>query len=156
MLCRSRTRKFQKSWRALFKKRGIDVNTSCKVEKIEKTETGVKVTWTDANGNAQMKEAEKVLVAVGRAPRTANVGVEKTKIELDRGFVKVNETQETAEPGIYAIGDIVVGIAATGPRRRHVRHCGREQKLPAASSVRSAATASPAPPTASRRSAPPA
>ncbi|MFZ0743695.1 MAG: dihydrolipoyl dehydrogenase [Terracidiphilus sp.] len=99
-----------------FKKRGIDVNTSCKVEKIEKTETGVKVTWTDANGNAQMKEAEKVLVAVGRAPRTANVGVEKTKIELDRGFVKVNETQETAEPGIYAIGDIVVGM----PQLAHV------------------------------------
>jgi dihydrolipoamide dehydrogenase len=38
------------------------------------------------------------------------VGIEKTKIELDRGFVKVNETQETAEPGIYAIGDIVAGF----------------------------------------------
>jgi len=100
----------------LFKKRGIDVNASCKVEKIEKTETGVKVAWTTANGKTVEKEAEKVLVAVGRGPRTENVGIETTKIELDRGFVKVNETQETAEPGIYAIGDIVAGL----PQLAHV------------------------------------
>ena len=100
----------------LFKKRGIDVNAACKVEKIEKTETGVKVAWTTANGKTVEKEAEKVLVAVGRGPRTANVGIETTKIELDRGFVKVSETQETAEPGIYAIGDIVAGL----PQLAHV------------------------------------
>jgi dihydrolipoamide dehydrogenase len=100
----------------LFKKRGIDVNTGCKVEKIEKTETGVKVTWTAPNGKTQEKEAEKVLVAVGRAPRTANVGIESTKVELDRGFVKVDETQQTAEPGVYAIGDIVAGL----PQLAHV------------------------------------
>ena len=50
----------------VFKKRGIDVNTGAKVEKVEKTETGVKVSYTDANGKPQVKEAEKVLVAVGR------------------------------------------------------------------------------------------
>ena len=100
----------------LFKKRGIDVNAGCKVERIEKTDTGVKVSWTTANGKAQEKEAEKVLVAVGRAPRTENVGIETTKVELDRGFVKVNEVQETAEPGIYAIGDIVAGL----PQLAHV------------------------------------
>jgi len=100
----------------LFKKRGIDVNTGAKVEKVEKTETGVKVTYTDANGKPQVKEAEKVLIAVGRAPRTTDVGIEKTKIELDRGFVKVNEAQETAEPGVFAIGDIVAGL----PQLAHV------------------------------------
>ncbi len=47
---------------------------------------------------------------MGRAPRTADVGIDKTRIELDRGFVKVDEAQETAEPGIYAIGDIVAGL----------------------------------------------
>ena len=73
----------------VFKKRGIDINTGAKVEKIEKTKAGVKVTWTDANGKPRRKEAEKVLVAVGRAPRTADVGIDKTNIELDRGFVKV-------------------------------------------------------------------
>jgi dihydrolipoamide dehydrogenase len=100
----------------LFKKRGIDVNVGCKVEKIEKTEAGIKVAWTTANGKTQEKEAEKVLVAVGRGPRTTDVGIEKTKIELERGFVKVNEAQETAEPGIYAIGDIVAGL----PQLAHV------------------------------------
>jgi dihydrolipoamide dehydrogenase len=100
----------------LFKKRGIDVNTGAKVEKVEKTETGVKVTYTDSNGKPQVKEAEKALVAVGRSGLTANVGVEKTKIELDRGLVKVNESQETAEPGIFAIGDIVAGF----PQLAHV------------------------------------
>ncbi|MGA2349590.1 MAG: dihydrolipoyl dehydrogenase [Terracidiphilus sp.] len=100
----------------LFKKRGIDVNTSSKVEKVEKTETGVKVSFTDANGKTQVKEAEKVLVAVGRAGLTTNIGVEKTKIELDRGLIKVNEAQETAEPGIFAIGDIVAGL----PQLAHV------------------------------------
>ncbi len=100
----------------LFKKRGIDSNVACKVEKIEKTEAGVKVTWTAANGQTREKEAEKVLVAVGRGPRTANVGIETTKIELERGFVKVNEAQQTAEPGIYAIGDIVAGL----PQLAHV------------------------------------
>jgi dihydrolipoamide dehydrogenase len=94
----------------LFKKRGIDVNTGAKVEKVEKTETGVKVSYTDVNGKPQVKEAEKVLIGVGRAGLTANIGVEKTKIELERGQVKVNEAQETAEPGIFAIGDIVFGL----------------------------------------------
>jgi dihydrolipoamide dehydrogenase len=95
----------------LFKKRGIDVNTGARVEKVEKIETGVKVTFTDSNGKAQVKEAEKVLVAVGRAGRTDQIGAEKTRIELERGLIKVNEAQETAEPGVFAIGDIVAGLS---------------------------------------------
>lgn len=127
----------------VFKKRGIDINTGAKVEKIEKTDSGVKVTWTAANGKQVEKEAEKVLVAVGRSPRTQDVGIEKTKIELDRGFVKVNEVQETAEPGIYAIGDIVAGfpqlahvgamsgiVAVTKIAGRHYRAVRRE-RIPA-------------------------
>ena len=100
----------------LFKKRGIDINTGAKVEKVEKTATGVKVTWTGANGKPVEKEAEKVLVAVGRAPRTADVGLDKTKIQVERGFIHVNEAQETAEPGVFAIGDIAVGM----PQLAHV------------------------------------
>jgi dihydrolipoamide dehydrogenase len=100
----------------LYKKRGIDVNTGAKVESVEKTESGVKVTFTDSNGRTQVKEAEKVLVAVGRAGLTENIGAEKTRIELERGLVKVNEAQETAEPGIFAIGDIVAGL----PQLAHV------------------------------------
>jgi dihydrolipoamide dehydrogenase len=100
----------------LFKKRGIDVNTACKVEKMEKTKGGVKVSYTDSSGKPQTKEAEKVLVAVGRGPRTYDAGIDKTNIQLDRGFVPVNEWMETSEPGVYAIGDIVAGL----PQLAHV------------------------------------
>jgi dihydrolipoamide dehydrogenase len=100
----------------VFRKRGIETQTGAKVDKVEKTETGVKVSYTDANGKPQVKEAEKVLVAVGRGPLTSGIGLEKTKVELERGSVKVNETQETAEPGVYAIGDIVAGL----PQLAHV------------------------------------
>ncbi|MGD0830394.1 MAG: dihydrolipoyl dehydrogenase [Terracidiphilus sp.] len=100
----------------LFKKRGIDVNTGAKVEKVEETESGVRVTFTDANGKPQIKKAEKVLVAVGRAGRTANIGIEKTSVELERGLIKVNEAQKTAEPGVFAVGDIVSGL----PQLAHV------------------------------------
>ncbi len=92
-----------------FKKRGINVVTSAKTEKVEKTKDGVAVTYT-ADGKSTKVEAEKVLIAIGRLPRTDNVGVEKTKVKLDRGFVQVNEWMETAEPGVYAIGDIVAGL----------------------------------------------
>jgi len=75
----------------LFKKRGFDVNLSVKDTKIEKNKDGALVSWMDANGKAQTKQAEKVLVAVGRAPRTADIGLEKTKIVPDRGFIMTNE-----------------------------------------------------------------
>jgi dihydrolipoamide dehydrogenase len=100
----------------VFRKRGIETSTGAKVEKVEKKADGVCVSYTDANGKPQVKEAEKVLVAVGRGPLTRDIGLEKTRVELDRGFVKVNETQETAEPGVYAIGDIVAGL----PQLAHV------------------------------------
>jgi dihydrolipoamide dehydrogenase len=100
----------------VFRKRGIETQTGAKVDKVEKTAAGVKVSYTDSTGKPQVKEAEKVLVAVGRGPLTSGIGLEKTKVELDRGLVKVNETQETAEPGMYAIGDIVAGF----PQLAHV------------------------------------
>lgn len=100
----------------LFKKRGFDVNLSIKDTKIEKNKDGALVSWTDANGKPQQKQAEKVLVAVGRSPRTADVGLDKTKIVPDRGFIMTNEWMETTEPGVYAIGDIVGGM----PQLAHV------------------------------------
>lgn len=93
-----------------FKKRGINCLPSTKVDKVEKTKDGVKVTYTGSDGKQVSKEAEKVLVAIGRAPRTGNIGLEKTNIKPDRGFIPVNEWGQTTEPGIYAIGDIVAGM----------------------------------------------
>ena len=57
-----------------------------------------------------------MLVAVGRYGRTAGIGLETTKVELDRGLIKVDGAQQTAEPGIFAIGDIVFGL----PQLAHV------------------------------------
>jgi len=93
-----------------FRKRGIESAIGAKVEKVEETKDGVKVTYTGSDGKQATKEAEKVLVAVGRGPRTEGIGLEKTKIKPERGFIKVDEYMQTEEPGIYAIGDIVAGM----------------------------------------------
>jgi dihydrolipoamide dehydrogenase len=100
----------------VFRKRGIESFVGAKFEKLEKTKTGVKITITGSDGKQMVKEADKVLVAVGRAPRTENVGLEKTKIRPDRGFITVNEWMQTEEPGVYAVGDIVAGL----PQLAHV------------------------------------
>ena len=99
-----------------FGKRGIKSFTGTKVEKIEKTKAGIAVTFTPPDGKQQKLEAEKILIAVGRAPQTANVGLEKTKIKPDRGFVPTNEWMETEEPGVFAVGDIIAGF----PQLAHV------------------------------------
>jgi dihydrolipoamide dehydrogenase len=99
-----------------YKKRGIEVSTGCKVEKIEKTKGGAKVSWVNTAGKPESKEVEKVLVAVGRAPRTYDAGLDSVGLQLDRGFVTVNEWMETSVPGLYAIGDIVAGL----PQLAHV------------------------------------
>ncbi len=92
-----------------FKKQGIGLNLGAKVEKVAKTAKGVTIDFKSADGKAQKVEAETCLVAVGRAPNTQNAGLEKTRVQLERGFIKVNEYMQTAEPGVYAIGDIVAG-----------------------------------------------
>ncbi|HET9179140.1 MAG TPA: dihydrolipoyl dehydrogenase [Terriglobia bacterium] len=92
-----------------FKKQGIVVHTQAKVEKVSKTAQGVAIDFTDAQGKAQKLEAETCLVAVGRSPNTQGIGIEKTRIRLERGFVKVDPYMRTDEPGVYAIGDIVAG-----------------------------------------------
>jgi len=99
-----------------FRKRGIKSFAGTKVEKIERTESGVAVSFTPPDGKQQEIEAEKILIAVGRAPNTANVGLEKTKIKDERGFVYTDEWMQTEEPGIYAVGDIIAGF----PQLAHV------------------------------------
>ncbi len=99
----------------VYRKRGINFHAGAKVEKVEKTKTGVSVTFS-ADGKQQKVEAEKILIAIGRKPLTDGVGLEKTKIQTERGFVKTNEWMQTGEPGIYAIGDIVLGT----PQLAHV------------------------------------
>ena len=98
-----------------YRKRGINFHTGTRVEKVENTKSGVAVTFT-VDGKPQKIEAEKILIAVGRKPRTENLGLERTRIKLDRGFVVTDGWMETAEPGVFAIGDIVLGT----PQLAHV------------------------------------
>jgi dihydrolipoamide dehydrogenase len=74
------------------------------------------VTFTSSDGKQVVKEAETVLVAVGRAPRTANLGLETTQVQVERGFIRTDEWMQTEEPGIFAIGDVVAGM----PQLAHV------------------------------------
>lgn len=95
-----------KEFTRIFKKKGIEVYTEAKVLSCEVTEKGVKST-VESKGKQQVIETEIVLSATGRRPVTENCGLEKTKVKLDRGYVLVDGMMRTAEPGIYAIGDIV-------------------------------------------------
>ncbi len=99
----------------VYRKRGINFHTGAKVDKVENTKAGVAVTFT-VDGKQQKVEAEKILIAIGRKPRTENIGLERTKIKPDRGFIKVDSWMQTDEPGVYAIGDIVLGT----PQLAHV------------------------------------
>ena len=99
----------------VYRKRGITFHTGAKVDKIEKTKAGVSVTFS-VDGKPQKLETERILIAVGRKPRTENIGLERTKIKPDRGFIKTDSWMQTSEPGVYAIGDIVLGT----PQLAHV------------------------------------
>jgi len=93
-----------------FRKKGIRIELEAKVESVKKNANGAAVTYTDKAGKSQTINAEKVLIAVGRRPLTENIGLEKTKAKLERGYLHTNAFLETDEPRLYAIGDIVAGL----------------------------------------------
>lgn len=93
-----------------YRKRGIDFHVNAKVDKVERTKDGVAVDFS-VDGKQHRIEADKVLIAVGRKPRTEGIGLESVPaIQTDRGFIKVDKWMQTGEPGIYAVGDIVAGF----------------------------------------------
>jgi dihydrolipoamide dehydrogenase len=110
-----------------FRKKGIGTHTNAKVKKIERTKSGMKVEF-EVEGKSTTLEAEKVLIAVGRRPRTEDVGLEKAGIQVERGFLRTNEWMQTSQPGIYAVGDIVAGF----PQLAHV---GSMQGMVAAAKI---------------------
>lgn len=95
-----------KEFTRLFKKKGIDVYTDAKVESAQVGDKGVRVVVT-TKGKQQTFDVDVVLSATGRRAVTENCGLENTKVKLDRGYVQVDEFMRTAEPNVYAIGDIV-------------------------------------------------
>lgn len=93
-----------------FQKKGIQIFTGSSVDSAKKDAKGVTVTFKDKDGKSQTLQAETLLLAVGRKPMTDGCGLEKSKAKLERGFVHVGDYMETAEKGLYAIGDIVLGL----------------------------------------------
>jgi dihydrolipoamide dehydrogenase len=88
-----------------FKAQGIDVKTGAKVEDVRVGEGGVAVSYT-AGDKRQELQAERVLIGVGFGANTEGLGLDEVGVEMDRGWVKVDDYCETNLPGLYAIGDV--------------------------------------------------
>lgn len=94
-----------------YKKMGVTVLTSTRVDKIDEDAEGVTVTVT-RDGKQETLRAEWVLQAMGWRPRLEGYGFEKTGIKLtERGWVEVDDHMRTNVPGVYAIGDITAKLA---------------------------------------------
>ncbi len=92
------------------KKAFKEVRLKTQVGKMSTVGKQIKVEFT-IDGQKREELYDRVLVSVGRAANAADLGLENTKVQLDdKGFVKVNESQQTSDPSIYAIGDIAGGI----------------------------------------------
>jgi dihydrolipoamide dehydrogenase len=90
-----------------FRKRGIEIHVGTRVEKVETSENGVKITAKGPEGQPVSVEADVLLMAVGRRPVTEGLGIEKTRILLEKGFIAVGEHLMTREPNVFAIGDLL-------------------------------------------------
>jgi dihydrolipoamide dehydrogenase len=89
-----------------FKKRGIDVFDSAKLVSADVGDGGVAVSFEDRKGESHTMEVDNVLLAVGRAPNTEDLGLEAAGVETDeRGFIKVDEHLRTNVDGIFGVGD---------------------------------------------------
>lgn len=89
-----------------FQKQGLKIMTNAQVTKLDKSKTNVKVTIKNAKGKEEQVTVDRVIMAVGIVANTENIGLEKTKVKLNRGHIETNEWLETAEKGVYAIGDV--------------------------------------------------
>jgi len=90
-----------------FRKRGIKSQVDTRLEKLEKTDQGIVVSGQTSKGEAVRLEAEMLLVAVGRMPYTEGLGLEGTRVKVEKGFIQIDEFQQTGESHVYAIGDVV-------------------------------------------------
>ncbi|WP_106752666.1 dihydrolipoyl dehydrogenase [Pannonibacter carbonis] len=100
-----------KQFQRMLAKQGMTFKLSSKVTGVAKKGKGLEVSVEPAAGGAaEVIEADVVLVAIGRKPYTAGLGLEEAGVKLDnRGRVETNGHYQTNVPGIYAIGDVIVG-----------------------------------------------
>ncbi len=120
-----------KELRKQLARRGVSIRTGISVGAAERGETSVVVPFGD-----ESVEVDVVLVAVGRAPQTEGIGLETTSAVVDRGYVEVDPaTMQTAEPGVFAVGDVVAGTP-------QLAHAGFAEAISAVTFI---ATGTPAP-----------
>jgi len=93
-----------------FKRRKVKVLTSTRVQGVETTASGVRVSVANEEGE-QTLEAERALIAIGVRPNSERLGLEHVGVQVQRGFIGVDEHMRTNVPGIYAIGDVTGKLA---------------------------------------------
>jgi dihydrolipoamide dehydrogenase len=95
-----------------FERRGMKVMTNARFDPkaVKATKDGLTMTVGPEGGAAEEIRSEVLLVATGRAPNVEDIGLETTKVELEKGFIKVDPRMRTKEPHLYAIGDVVGGL----------------------------------------------
>lgn len=91
--------------RKQFEKQGMKILTSAKVLKLEKMKTHV-IADIDVGGKIEKVTVDRVISAVGITGNVENIGLENTKVQVDRAHIVVNQWLQTGEPGVYAIGDV--------------------------------------------------
>jgi dihydrolipoamide dehydrogenase len=116
-----------------YRKYGVDVLTSTRVESISEDAGGVTVTVTGKDGTTKELKADKVIQAIGFAPRVKGYGLENTGVQLtERGAIAIDDRMRTNVPHIYAIGDVTAKLM--------LAHVGEAQGVVAAETIAGAET----------------
>ncbi|UFS59837.1 dihydrolipoyl dehydrogenase [Subtercola endophyticus] len=116
-----------------FKKLGVPILTSTRVETVVDNGSSVTVSYVDKNGAPGQIEADKVLMSIGFAARVDGFGLENTGVELtERGAIAIDEYMRTNVPGIYAIGDVTAKL--------QLAHVAEAQGIVAAETIGGAET----------------
>jgi dihydrolipoamide dehydrogenase len=117
-----------------LKKRGVKIHTGSRLKQVVPTEDGLELEVEKEGGNVENLAAEILLVAVGRAPVTSELGLEALGVRVHRGYIEVNELMQTDVPHIYAIGDVVdtpwLAHVASAEGILAVEHVAGEQVRP--------------------------
>jgi dihydrolipoamide dehydrogenase len=93
-----------------FVKQGLKIELGVKVGDVKVGKKGVSVAWTNAKGEAQTLEGDKLIVSIGRVPNTTGLNAEAVGLKLDeRGAIVVDADCKTNLPGVWAVGDVVRG-----------------------------------------------
>ncbi len=116
-----------------YRKLGIPILTSAKVETVTDKGSSVVVGYTAKNGTSETVEADRVMMSVGFAPRVEGYGLENTGVELtDRGAIEIDDHMRTTVPHLYAIGDVTAKL--------QLAHVAEAQGVVAAETIAGAET----------------